>query len=97
MRALVGPRRSSSAAEAFLAGGVADFLGTLWPVGAAAVLAARPRVLGLGSIDRADCVHCGSASFPARRPSGHRGTPSPVALPRETAKLAFRQIAMRSP
>jgi CHAT domain-containing protein len=37
-RALFGERRSSSVAEAFLAGGVANFLGTHWPVGDAAAL-----------------------------------------------------------
>jgi CHAT domain-containing protein len=36
---LFGPRRSSSVAEAFLAGGVAAFIGTHWPVGDAAALA----------------------------------------------------------
>ena len=83
-RALFGEHRSSSVAEAFLAGGVANFLGTHWPVGdaaalefsttlyerlvdgdtlGAAVLAARRRVLGLGSIDWADYVHYGNPTF----------------------------------
>lgn len=83
-RALFGGRRSSSVAEAFLAGGVANFLGTHWPVGdaaalefsttlyerlvagttlGAAVLTARQRVLGLGSIDWADYVHYGNPTF----------------------------------
>jgi len=35
---LFGPRRSSSLAEAFLAGGVANFIGTHWPVGDEAAL-----------------------------------------------------------
>jgi hypothetical protein len=35
---LFGPQRSSSIAEAFLAGGVANFLGTHWPVGDEAAL-----------------------------------------------------------
>jgi hypothetical protein len=117
-RALFGQGRSSSVAEAFLAGGVANFLGTHWPVGDAAalefstamyerlvggatlgvaVLAARQRVLGLGSIDWADYIHFGSAGFRLGDPATHRGTPPPVALPRETAKLAVRPIAMRSP
>ena len=83
-RALFGERRTSSVAEAFLAGGVANFLGTHWPVGDAAalefsttlyerlvagttlgasVLAARQRVLGIGSIDWADYVHFGNSTF----------------------------------
>jgi pimeloyl-ACP methyl ester carboxylesterase len=77
-------RRSTSVAEAFLGGGVANFLGTHWPVGDQAalafstsfyrqlldgellgdcVLAARRRVLELGSIDWADYVLYGSPDF----------------------------------
>lgn len=40
---LFGPRRSSSVAETFLAGGVATFIGTHWPVGDAAALAFSER------------------------------------------------------
>lgn len=91
-RGLIGFRRSTSIAEAFLAGGAANFLGTHWPVGDEAafafstllyerllegaplgdsILAARRRVLELGSIDWADYVHYGNPDFtvgtPARR------------------------------
>ena len=76
--------RSASVAEAFLAGGVANFIGTHWPVGDAAalsfstglyedlmdgaslgkaVLAARQRVLGSGSVDWADYVFYGNPAF----------------------------------
>ncbi len=82
-RRLLGFRRSSSLAEAFLDGGVANFIGTHWPVGDDAALAfstvfyghllggmplgktlaARRRVLDLGSIDWADYVHYGNPAF----------------------------------
>jgi CHAT domain-containing protein len=76
--------RSASVAEAFLTGGVANFIGTHWPVGDAAalsfstslyedlmdgaslgkaVLAARQRVLGSGSVDWADYVFYGNPAF----------------------------------
>ena len=81
---LLAFRRSTSVAEAFLGNGVANFLGTHWPVGDQAalafsthfyrqlldgaalgdcVLAARRRVLELGSIDWADYVLYGNADF----------------------------------
>jgi pimeloyl-ACP methyl ester carboxylesterase len=81
---LLAFRRSTSVAEAFLGNGVANFLGTHWPVGDQAallfstqfyrplldgaslgdcVLAARRRVLELGSIDWADYVLYGSPDF----------------------------------
>jgi CHAT domain-containing protein len=84
VRRALSLRRSASVAEAFLAGGVANFLGTHWPVsdhaalefstslyrqllqGATlgeAILAARNRVLDLGSLDWADYVHYGAARF----------------------------------
>jgi CHAT domain-containing protein len=83
-RGLFAFRRSTSVAEAFLGGGVSNFLGTHWPVGDQAalvfsmsfyeqlldgallgdcVLAARQRVLEIGSIDWADYVLYGSFDF----------------------------------
>jgi len=83
-RGLFAFRRSTSVAEAFLGGGVANFLGTHWPVGDQAalvfstsfyqqlldgallgdcVLAARQRVLEIGSIDWADYVLYGNFDF----------------------------------
>jgi CHAT domain-containing protein len=77
-------RPSTSLAEAFLVGGVANFLGTHWPVGDGAALAfstslypallsgrplgtaireARRAVQAGGSVDWADYVHYGNASF----------------------------------
>jgi hypothetical protein len=51
-------RRSTSVAEAFLAGGIANFLGTHWPVGDQAALAFSTRFYQrlLGADPLGDCV-----------------------------------------
>ena len=88
-RRLFAFRRSTSLAEAFLGGGVANFLGTHWPVGDQAaltfstsfyqrlldgaplgdcMLAARQRVLKLGSVDWADYILYGSPDFAVGNP-----------------------------
>jgi pimeloyl-ACP methyl ester carboxylesterase len=55
---LFGFRRSTSVAEAFLAGGVANFLGTHWPVGDQAALAFSTRFYRelLDGVTLGDCV-----------------------------------------
>lgn len=89
-RGLFAFRRSTSVAEAFLAGGVANFIGTHWPVGdhsarlfatnfyqplldhaplGDCVLAARRRVLEMGSIDWADYVLYGGFDFIVGEPA----------------------------
>lgn len=93
-RGLFASRRSTGVAEAFLAGGVANFLGTHWPVGDQAALvfatsfyrrllehaplgdcalAARRRVLEIGSIDWADYVLYGGFDFIVGDPDHDRG------------------------